>query len=299
MSVLIPRRDFLCGSLAAGASLVVGGTARAMLRAVGRNQVCAFIKFIQSLSYDELADALAEIGFDGIEATVRRGGYIAPPQVDEELPKLAEALARRNLRITLITTDVTRADDPLTEPVLRTAARLGVRMYRMGYYKYNLKQPVMKQLQAIGPVLKELGELNREIGIQGVYQNHAGAESVGSVVWDMYSVIKEIPNDQISLAFDIRHAAVEAGQSWPAVYNAMRSRIAAVFVKDFDWRGRSDTHVPLGTGRVDRAFFSRLQADHFAGPISLHVEYLGDGTVAENLAALKRDFGVLRGWMES
>lgn len=299
MFAVIPRRDFLCGSLAAGVTLMVGRSARAALRSIGRNPVCAFIKFIQSLSYDELANAMADIGFDGIEATVRRGGYIEPTHAADELPKLAEALAKRNLRITIITTDVTRAGDPLTEPVLRTATDLGIRMYRMGYYKYDLQQPVMAQLQAIGPILKELGELNREIGIQGVYQNHAGAESVGSVVWDMYSVIKDIPNDQVALAFDIRHAAVEAGQSWPAVYNAMRPRIAAVFVKDFDWKGRHDTHVPLGTGRVDRAFFSRLQADHFAGPISLHVEYLGEGTTAENLAALKRDFGVLRGWTES
>jgi sugar phosphate isomerase/epimerase len=79
----------------------------------------------------------------------------------------------------------------------------------------------------------------------------------------------------------------------------MRPRIAAVYVKDFDWAGRRDKHVPLGTGRVDREFFTRLQTDNFEGPISLHVEYLEEGTVEENLAALKRDFGVLRGWMES
>ena len=199
----------------------------------------------------------------------------------------------------MITTDVLRADEPNTEPVLRTAAKLGIPMYRMGFYKYDLKKPVMEQLQAVGPALKELAALNRELGIQAVYQNHSGAEHVGSMLWDIHSQMQDIPTEQIALAFDIRHATIEAGLSWPTVYNAMRPRIGAIYVKDFDWVGRNAEHVPLGKGRVDRAFFTRLQADQFKGPISLHVEYLGRGTTQENLDALRRDYGVLRGWLES
>jgi sugar phosphate isomerase/epimerase len=299
MSPILPRRDFLRGCAALGASFAVGLPAPAAQRTGGRNHICAFIKFIQSLSYDQLADAMAEIGFDGIEATVRRGGYIPPDRAVDELPKLVEALAQHNLKVTMMTTDVNRADEPNTEPVLRTAAQLGIPMYRMRYYNYDLNRPVMDQLNAIGPVLKELAALNRELRIQAVYQNHAGAENVGSMLWDLHSQLTDIPVEQIAFAFDIRHATVEAGLSWPTVYNAMRPRIATVYAKDFDWVGRRDEHVPLGKGRVDRAFFTRLQADNFQGPISLHVEYLEDGTVEENLAALRRDFGVLRGWLES
>jgi sugar phosphate isomerase/epimerase len=79
----------------------------------------------------------------------------------------------------------------------------------------------------------------------------------------------------------------------------MRPRIATVYVKDFDWVGLSAEHVPLGKGRVDRSFFQRLLADGFAGPISLHVEYLEQGDAQENLAALRRDLDVLRGWLQS
>jgi sugar phosphate isomerase/epimerase len=299
MSQLTPRRDFLRGALALGAAIASGAPARAALHAAGRNPICAFIKFVQSLSYDELADSMAEIGFDGIEATVRRGGKIEPAQAVDELPKLVEALAKRNLKVTMITTDVLRADDPNTEPVLRTAAKLGVGMYRMGSYRYDLNRPVMDQLNAIGPLLTDLAALNRELGIQAVYQNHSGAEHVGAAVWDIYSQMKDLPTEQIALAFDIRHATIEAGLSWPTVYNAMRPRIATVYVKDFDWVGRQAEHVPLGKGRIDRTFFTRLQADKFQGPISLHVEYLERGTTEENLAALRRDFGVLRSRLES
>jgi sugar phosphate isomerase/epimerase len=215
------------------------------------------------------------------------------------LPKLADALAKRKLKIMTIATDVLRADEPNTGPVLRTAAQLGIPMYRMGFNKYDLKKPVMPQLEALGPILKELAALNREIGIQALYQNHSGPEMIGAAVWDIYSQLKDIPVEQIGLAFDIRHAAIEAGLSWPTVYNAMQPRIAAVYVKDFDWDGPKAQHVPLGEGRVDRKFFRQLKADKFAGPISLHVEYLGKGTAMENAAALERDLKTLRSWLDS
>jgi sugar phosphate isomerase/epimerase len=299
MSRVILRREFLRNSLALGAALSMGASSRGALAAIGGNPICAFIKFVQPLSYDQLADAMAEIGFDGVEATVRRGGKIEPEKAPDELPKLVEALAQRKLKVIMITTDVLRADEPNTQPVLRTAAQLGIPMYRMGFYKYDLRRSVMDQLRAIGPALKDLAVLNRELGIQAVYQNHSGAEHVGSMLWDFYSQVQDIPTEQIGLAFDIRHATIEAGLSWPAVYNAMRPRIATVYVKDFDWVGQQAEHVPLGKGRVDRSFFARLQAERFKGPISLHVEYLGDGTTQENLDALRRDLGVLRSWLES
>jgi sugar phosphate isomerase/epimerase len=299
----LERREFLGSALAAGAALAGGLPFRAVAAAAestgGPNPICAFIKFIQSFSYDELANAIAELGFDGIEATVRRSGYIEPAKAPDELPKLVDALNRRNLKVTMITTDVRQADDPLTEPVLRTAAALGIPMYRMGYYSYDLSRPVMPQLEALAKPVAELAALNRELGIQAVYQNHAGPESVGACVWDFYSLIKNLPQQEIALAFDICHATVEAGRSWPTVYNAMLPRIATVYVKDFKWDGHHDQHVPLGTGRVDRQFFRQLKADKFAGPISLHVEYLGNGSAAENIAALRRDLATLGEWLAS
>ncbi|HEY3394194.1 MAG TPA: sugar phosphate isomerase/epimerase family protein [Lacipirellulaceae bacterium] len=299
MSRSIARRDFLRESIAIGTALTFGRATIAAADGGARNPICLFIKFVQSLSYDELADAVAEMKADGIEATVRKGGYIPPERATDELPELVETLAKRNLKVTMITTDVLGVDDPNTRPMLETAAKLGIPMYRMGSYKYDLNRSVMDQLNAIGPSLKELGRLNAELGIQAVYQNHSGADHVGGTVWDIYSLIKDIPKEQIALAFDIRHATIEAGLSWPTVYNAMRPRIATVYVKDFDWIGRRAEHVPLGKGRVDRTFFQQLVADGFSGPISLHVEYLEDGDAQENLAALRRDLGVLRGWLQS
>jgi sugar phosphate isomerase/epimerase len=105
---------------------------------------------------------------------------------------------------------------------------------------------------------------------------------------------------ELSCVFDIRHAAVEGGEAWPVYFNLMTSHIGAVSVKDFTWGGgRKSQHVPLGTGQVDPKFFKMLEKTDFDGPVSVHVEYLTKGDAKENLAALKKDFATLRGWIDS
>ncbi len=142
-------------------------------------------KPFNSLTFDELADRIAELGFDGIEsAHFVPGGHIEPEAVPDELPKLVEALKKRGLEITVITSDVNGPNDPVNERVLRTAASLGVRRYRMRYFKYDMKKPILQQLDNWRPQVRELAALNAELGITAVYQNHAGRNYCGAPLWD-------------------------------------------------------------------------------------------------------------------
>ena len=107
-------------------------------------------------------------------------------------------------------------------------------------------------------------------------------------------LIENIPPEQIGCVFDIRHAAVEAGEAWPVYFDLMKPHITAASFKDFRWNGRKSEHVPLGQGLVDPKFFQMLEASDFSGPISVHVEYLPKGDAKENLAAITRDFATFR-----
>ena len=111
-------------------------------------KICIFTKPFNSLSFDELADRIAELGFDGIEAPIRAGGHVEPEQVEDRLPALQEALKQRGLEITVMTTDINDPDDPLTGRVLRTAATLGIERYRMKYFKYDLAKSVIDQMRS-------------------------------------------------------------------------------------------------------------------------------------------------------
>ncbi len=48
----------------------------------------------------------------GIEATVRSGGHVLPKNVEDDLPRLHEALQKRGLEITIMATDINAAINP-------------------------------------------------------------------------------------------------------------------------------------------------------------------------------------------
>ncbi|MCA9123244.1 MAG: sugar phosphate isomerase/epimerase [Planctomycetaceae bacterium] len=291
----LSRRTFLAGT--AGAAVWALSPLAKAANSAPANKVCAFVKFVQSLSYDELAEQIAEAGFDGIEATIRDKGQVVPEQAVDELPKLVEALKKHDLEVNVMASNVNRVDQPHTESVLRTAAALGIPRYRMEYYRYDLKRSVTDQLRELRPVVKDLAAMNRELGIRGVYQNHSGAYAVGATIWDLHELFRDYSTDEFGIAFDIRHATVEAGLSWPVLFNVATPHLGAVYIKDFVWDGKKPENVPLGAGRVDRNFIALLRKTNFAGPISLHVEYLPKAGVVENLAAMKRDLATLKTWL--
>src|SRR5262245_56671043 len=271
----LDRRQFATAAVATAAAFAFPWQVIAASKAPPKYKFCAFIKFLVSMNYDEMADAIAEAGFDGVEVTARqKEAYIHPERAADELPRLKEVLDKRKLEITILTTDVLRHDEPHAETMLRRSASLGIKRYRLGFFRYDLKQPILPQLAALKPAIHDIATMNRDIGIAGMWQNHAGAEMIGATVWDMHSLIKDYPVSEIGCVFDIRHATAEAGEAWPIYYDLMKPHLSALSAKDFRWEGRKSTHVQLGKGNVDAQFFKSLRKTDFRGPVSVHVEYL-------------------------
>ena len=296
-SALLDRRQFVGAAAAAASSFVLPRQLIATENSAS-NKFCAFVKFLRSLEYNELAEKIAELGFDGVEVTARaKDSYIQPERASDQLPRLLEALNKHGLELTILTTDIVRAEQPHAESMLRTAAKLGVPRYRLGFVHYDLNRPVLEQLADLQPAFRDIAAMNRDLGIAAVYQNHAGANYVGATLWDLHSLIKSYPVQEVGCVFDIRHACAEAGEAWPVYFNLMKLHLGAVSVKDYVWKGRRSGHVPLGEGRVDPRFFKLLQHSKYTGPISVHVEYLQKGSSRDNLEALGKDLQVLRGWL--
>lgn len=296
MSSSLSRRSFLA---AAATSLLAKDQLLAATQPANyQPAICVFEKYLQSLSVDELAEVVAELGFTGIEATVRRGGRIKPERAHEELPQLIEALDKHQLEVTIMTTDVVRADDPASRRLLEIAAKLGIKRYRLGYHHYNPARNISAQLDELKPIFADLAAMNQQLGITGLYQNHAGMNCVGASLWDLQQLLEPTSAKHLAVAFDIRHAMVESGQSWEIAYRLIQPHISAVYVKDYAWQGRKDTHVPLGKN-IDPRFFELLRQDNFSGPYSLHVEYGDRAKTKEHLANLRTDLAQLRQWLAS
>jgi len=259
-----------------------------------------FTKPLQMLSYDDLADLIAELGFDGIEGTIRPGGQITPEQVPDELPKMMAALKKRGLEMTIMASGINNADDKLNIQQLQVAAQLGIKRYRMGYHKYDLKKPVLNQMNELRPVLKNLVALNKELGLQAIYQNHSGSNYVGAPLWDLHELFKAHDPAHLAVGFDMSHATAEGTRAWPLHANLLRPRIGALYVKDFRWTENKRDNCPLAKGIVDRNYPAQLIASGYTGPINLHVEYLkpfNKENVPNQIAAIKRDSATLKQWL--
>ena len=275
----VSRRELLASAAAGLATMPLIGIAG---ENPGTNRkkfpLCIFSKYLQWLNYDGMAQAVADLGFDGVDLTVRRNGHVLPERVEEDLPKVVEAIKAAGIQPLMIVTDINDPDDPNTEKILKTASALGIRYYRLGKYVYGKEGDIASTLEQIKPKLKALADMNKHYKIHGDYQNHAGNRYVGAPVWDLWELIKDLDPRYIGCQFDIRHATVEGGQAWPLHLRVMSKYIKTMAVKDFYWANRSNRwrtiNCPLGEGAVDiKAYLQLLKKLSITGPISLHYEY--------------------------
>ena len=268
-----------------------------------KNPICVFNKPLQHMSYEEQAKLVAEIGFAGIEGTVRPGGHVEPKNVERDLPKQIEALKKHGVEMTLMTSAINNIDEADNRLVLKTAAKLGVKQFRMQPYRYDYKLPIPDQLENFRKTYKELITFCDDLNIRPLYQNHAGAKYFGASLWDLYLLMKDEPKDQVGICFDIRHATAEGGLSWPTEFHLMKPFFGMVYCKDFLWdkEKRKPFNVPLGTGMVDYpVFFSMLRKINYDGPISLHMEYKDHRDPKlqdESIAVIRNDYKTLRALM--
>ena len=296
----ITRRAFLGSAVALAATPAFARQDRAAWKVGG------FTKVLQDLTYEQTAQAAADVGWDGIECPVRAKGHVLPDRVEEDLPRMAEALKAKNLEVLALATDIHAPDDPHAEKVLRTAAKLGIRLYRIGGFKYKEGLPIPKQLEEFRAKLKDLAALNRDLGVTGLYQNHSGNGYVGASVWDIFEMVRDLDPRQIGVHFDIGHATVESGLSWPTSFALIKDRVGAVIVKDFYWthapgEAARTVWAPIGQGSIQPRFFGMLRASGFKGPITMQFEYKwegGDG-LESRLKALKQDNLKLREWIKA
>ncbi len=279
-----------------GASAALASNARAADHRFG--PVLAFAKHLQWLSFDEVAAFLEESDLDGIEATVRRGGQVEPENVERDLPRLVQSLAQRGKRAVMIATDISDADNPLARRVIKTADSLGIQWFRMAYYRYDLERPILAQIEEHRRTVMRLADYLGQFQVTALYQNHAGRNHVGGPIWDTRRLLEGVPENLVAAIYDVRHATVEGGLSWPISWRLIRDRVRVIYMKDFRWQGQQTANVPLGTGQVDTALIETVSSEIRKGtPLSLHMEYIDHRDPAkqrECMEAIARDRRTLR-----
>jgi sugar phosphate isomerase/epimerase len=265
--------------------------------------IVVFSKVYQTLSlnFDDAAAVTVEAGLDGVDPPLRPGGEILPERATEDLPRYVEAMRKRNLQLPLLTTAIVSTSSPHTEDILRTAKKLGVQNYRVGFV--DREGDAKKQVKEFKAQLKELAAMNKAIGIGALVQNHSPAghgNYLGGDLNDMREIVSDFDPAQVGVAFDIGHAIIVHKEEWRARFEALKSHIKVAYVKDAKMAGR---WVPFGEGDVGHlGYFKLLKQMGYHAPISMHIEFdwteKGKTKNRETLVkALRDSAAVLRKWL--
>jgi sugar phosphate isomerase/epimerase len=284
-------------SLFAGAAALLARPAGA----APKLKVAIFSKHLQFVQGAELARAAADLGFDAVDITVRKGGHVVPERVRQDLPGLVAAIRQHGLEVPMVTTDILDPETPFAEDIVRTAAELGIRHYRFGGFKYTADRPYPAQLEALRPRLAKLAAMNAKYQSCAMYHTHSGVGLVGASIWDLYLVMRDLDPKLVGVNFDVAHAVIEGGLGgWINSFRITGPYLRGIAVKDFVWakdaKGKwKEQWVPLGEGMVHwPEFWGMLAQAGFDGPVQVHFEYPLPEAREGTYAAMKRDLVTLR-----
>ncbi|WP_298366773.1 TIM barrel protein [uncultured Lutibacter sp.] len=236
-----------------------------------------FSKHLQFLDYNDMSAAAAEMGFNGLDLTVRPKGHVLPENVKDDLPKAVEAMKKNGLAPKMMSTNVWDAKNIVQKTVLETASKLGFTNYRTDWLKYPEDTPITESQALYGKQSRDLEILNEKLKLIGGYQNNSG-KNVGAPVWDLLPILEATEGKYMGSQYDIRHAVIEGGECWELGLRRIKPFINSIVIKDVKWgiiNGKwQPINVPLGEGMVDfNRYFSLLKKYKINVPVSLHVEY--------------------------
>jgi sugar phosphate isomerase/epimerase len=266
-----------------GTSVFAVPFAPMLLNAVSLNStesplsVNIFSKHLQFLDLKAASQISAELGFSGLDLTVRPKGHILPEHAKIDLISAIADIKKQGSNCEMITTAISDVNNPFDIDIIKTAAKADVRFYRSNWFKYHKDKSMEASINVYQQKIKELGEINQKYGIVGCYQNHAGT-NIGSSYWEIKQLLETVNPDYFGTQYDIRHAMVEGGLSWKNGLKLLKTHIKTIVVKDYKWENVNGRYkvknVPIGEGMVDfTSYFKLLKSYGLNPPVSLHLEY--------------------------
>ena len=245
-----------------------------------------FSKMLQVYDIDKAGDVIKDIGFDGVDLTVRANGHILPENATEELPGALELLRGKGLNVPMLTTDITSADQPHAEDVVRTAAENDVKLLKLGYWMYEGFGTVEKSLAKAREDLVGIEKLTGRYGVKGCLHVHSG--NFMTVNGDfIYLLLQGRDPEALGAYIDPGHMFNEGGiAGWKMGMDLLSPWISIMAVKSMGFFRRGDDQtgevtwvnkmLPLREGMVRwDEVFTCLKQINFDGPVSLHSEYEG------------------------
>ncbi|MBI4530649.1 MAG: sugar phosphate isomerase/epimerase [Candidatus Latescibacteria bacterium] len=265
-------------------------------------QLVMFSKMFGGLSIDHMGEIIANLGFDGVDLTVRPGGHVLPERVGEDLPRAVEILHEQRLAVPMITTALTDPNDPTVEAIFNVASKVGVTYLKLGYWPYRGFGHLKRQVEEVRGQLRGFEGPARQYGIRAAVHIHSG--NYMSAEAGVLAML--LDGLDVGAYIDPGHMTVEGGLGgWRIGMDLLAEKITMVGVKDFGWYRVEETTgevrwrtrwVPFKEGMVAwPEVFRYLRAIGFNGPVSAHSEYdWRDLSFMELIEQTREDVAYLR-----
>ena len=277
------RRDFIGLGVAAG---LAAPPLRSLFAATAcRKDYYAFSRVFQFLDWDRTAELLSAAGYTGVEWTVRKNGHVEPSRAGMDLPKAVKAAAKQGLKADMIVVDFLTPDTPADVDVIKAAADCGVKAFRPAYFKYDTAIPIQENLTRIRDGFVKLARVAEQTGVKFHYQNHSTYNPkimlFGSLVWDLWEVIRDFDPRFVGVQYDPMHAMAESGPSWLRSIEIIAPWISTICLKDFWFEPNPSNpkiwrrHLcPAGEGIVPwKDVLALSERYHINAPYSVHYDY--------------------------
>jgi len=253
-------------------------------------------KFFAECSIGQLADTVAELGYDGVDLCVRDGHPVDPDNVGTTLPTAVEILGAAGVSCPLVSAPTTLVDsqDAAAERLYETCAKAGVPRIKIGYWYCGARDDYWQILARAKEGLAGFARLSERYGVQTCCHTHSGP-CAGSNCAGLMHLIGDFSPRQVGAYPDFGHMALD-GEDLAMGLSMVAGHLSIVAVKDATHvkhpgaeppRGPIFTHV--GAGSVDwRRALGLLHGLEFAGPLVVHTEYSFDEEIIRQVGYAER-----------
>jgi sugar phosphate isomerase/epimerase len=273
-----------------------------------------FTKHLQTMSVLEAGRVVKELGFDGVELTVRPNGHILPQDAREQLPRAVEGLREMGVETPALVVEIHNRQEEYSALVCEMAAAVGATELRTSAHRYRGFGTIREQIAEARKDAKDLESLGKEFGVRLDIHCHSGDFLSGQGA-TLAAIVDETDPRYVGASLDVGHLTTEGGKSgWKQSIDYLQDRVGIVAVKSFGWFHEPDAKtgeqvwnaklVPLEEGNVRwRQAFELLRSAGWDANgralVSIHSEYQGGGSwrhldTEELIEQTRRDFTWLR-----
>jgi len=265
-------------------------------------QILMFSKMLKNVggySIEKTAQTLANMGFDGIDLTVRPGGHVLPEEVEKGLPEAVKIAESKGLTVPMITTGVVDAEDDYSEQIFASAEECNVEYLKLGYWHYEGFGKIKSQIDFARKKLEGIEKLCQKYNVCAAIHIHSG-DCLSASPAVVYMLLDGFNPKYLGAYIDPGHMAVEGGKSvWKIGMDLLSDKIKMVSIKDFGWFNKGDKNwkselVPLDQGLVRwNEVFKYLKQISFDGCLSVHSEY-GGLNIHELIEQTRKDLAYIK-----